>query len=74
MPMNRIILATVVIGSLTIFSFTRLVNAADGYGMADGKMMMYKEGKALPLEADAILSDGTKVLPDGAIVKPCGKS
>jgi hypothetical protein len=41
--------------------------------MKDGKVMMIKEGKSMPLDKEITLSDGTKVTVDGTVTMKDGK-
>jgi len=41
--------------------------------MTDGKVMMIKEGKSMPLDKEITLSDGTKVTVDGTVTMKDGK-
>lgn len=40
--------------------------------MKDGKVMMIKEGKSMPLDKELPLSNGAKVTPDGTVMMKDG--
>jgi hypothetical protein len=40
--------------------------------MKDGRMLIVKDGKMLPMDIDMTMSDGTKVMTTGAILRPDG--
>ena len=44
----------------------------DGVMMKDGKMMVLKDGKTMPMTKEMTMSDGTKVMPDGSVMKKDG--
>jgi hypothetical protein len=41
--------------------------------MKDGKMMMMKDGKEMPMEKEMTMKDGTKVTTDGTVTKKDGE-
>ncbi len=44
----------------------------DGVIMKDGKMMVVKDGKISVMDKDLLLSNGTKIMSNGTIVKKDG--
>ena len=44
----------------------------DGVMMKDGKMMVAKDGKSMPMTTEMTMSDGTKVMKDGTVMKKDG--
>lgn len=42
--------------------------------MKDGKMVILRQGKLLPMDLDMALLDGTRVMTTGAIMRPDGTS
>lgn len=40
----------------------------------DGRMMLVRNGKMMPLDLDMTLEDGTKVMTTGALMRPDGTS
>lgn len=40
--------------------------------MKDGKMMLVRHDKIMPLEMDITMSDGTRVMMDGTVIMPDG--
>lgn len=75
MATYRIVVLTAVVLFSTSPLAARLM-AADmaGVMMHDGKMMMMRDGKATgPMDHEMIMSDGTKVRPDGMVKMQDGK-
>lgn len=46
----------------------------DGIIMQNGKMMMMKQGNTFPMTQDMTLTDGTKVMKNGTVVRPDGQT
>lgn len=46
---------------------------SDGIMMKNGKMMMVKNGKSTLLDQEMSMDNGTKVMPDGTMMKKDGK-
>jgi RNase P/RNase MRP subunit p29 len=57
----------------TAFTDDDKVMMKDHIMMKDGKVMMIKEGKSMPMDKEIALSDGTKVTVDGAVTMKDGK-
>ncbi|MDX5346590.1 MAG: hypothetical protein LPJ89_11645 [Hymenobacteraceae bacterium] len=53
--------------STQVLSPERLNQLGDGYIMYEGKVMQVKNGKAVAVEKDMVLTDGTKIMRDGSI-------
>jgi hypothetical protein len=46
-----------------------VVHAADGFVMQDGKMMVFKDGQATLMDKEMVTPDGTKIVPDGTVMR-----
>lgn len=51
---------------------TSIAGMHEGVMMKDGKMMVMKDGKTMMMEKEMTMTDGTKVMTDGAVMMKDG--
>jgi hypothetical protein len=73
MRQPTLLVLAVTMSAMLFASARPMAGGMDGVIMRDGKMMTMKAGKAIdPMTANATMSNGTVVTPDGLVKMPNG--